>query len=96
MKHFLDCDENFKDHLNDLTDGKLEADSIRNGNFIIDTLVPVKRQKVFQLSIDLFELFSDEFFKEEDVSIKIDIEKSIDIGSDGSSDLPSVSVLQEI
>jgi len=47
--------------------------------------------KITEFFVDDFELFSDEFLKEENVSVFIDVIKSVNVGSDGSSELPSVS-----
>jgi hypothetical protein len=46
--------------------------------------------KITEFFVDDFELFSDEFLKEENVSVFIDVIKSVNVGSDGSSELPSV------
>jgi hypothetical protein len=74
QEHFFDCYKNFKDHLNDFTHSVLEAYSIRDNYVIVDAFVAIELDKVIQLIIYNFELFADEFFKEENVSIFIHIE----------------------
>jgi hypothetical protein len=96
QEHFFDGDENFQNQLKDLTNGEFETDSIRNDDLVVNAFVAIERNDVVEFSIDFFELLSNELFEEEDLSVFVDVEKSIDIGSHRSPDLPSVGVLQEI
>lgn len=57
---------------------------------ISDEFVSMEFNKITEFFVDDFELFSDEFLKEENVSVFIDVIKSVNVGSDGSSELPSV------
>lgn len=67
-----------------------------NGNFIIDAFVSVKENQVLELVVYYFKLFPNEFFEKENVSVFVDVEQSVDVGPDGSSDLPTIGVLQAI
>ena len=43
QQHLLDGYKYLNYHLDDLADGKFEANAIRNGNLVIDTLISVQR-----------------------------------------------------
>ena len=43
QQHLLDGYKYLNYHLDDLADGKFEANSVRNRNLIIDTLISVQR-----------------------------------------------------
>lgn len=50
--------------------------------------------EVQQLSVDDGELLADELFEEEDVSILVDVVEPVDIGTQGSADLPAVGLAE--
>lgn len=54
----------------------------------------MKNNQIFKFLIDNFKFFSDEFLKQKNVSILINIVKSVDISSDRSANLPSVRIFQ--
>lgn len=84
----------FKDKLKDFRQGILKSDPVGNGSVISDKLVSVEIDQILQFFIEDLELFSDELFEEENVSVFVDVVKSVDIWSDGSSELPSVCGLE--
>ena len=50
-----------------------------NWCLISNEFVPVKFNKVTKLFVDNFEFFSDELLKEENVSVFVDVIKSVDV-----------------
>lgn len=75
----MDGDEDFKDHLEDLTLGKFEPSSIGNDDLVINKFIPMKVDQIFELIVDDFELFSNKLFKQKDISIFIDIIKPVNV-----------------
>jgi hypothetical protein len=73
QKHFLDGNKDLENHLKDFALGKFVSNSIRNHNLIVDKLISMKIDKIIKFIIDNFKFLSDKFFKQEDVSIFIDI-----------------------
>ena len=53
----------------------------------------MKSSQITEFLVDDIELFSDEFFKHEDVFVFINVVESIDIGPKRSPHLPSVGIL---
>lgn len=96
QKHLFYRDKNLKYHLDYFTHGKFKAYTVRDYDFIINTFVAVEFNKIIEFIVDDFEFFTNEFFKEKYVSVFIDIEKSIDVGPDGSAYLPSVSAFETV
>ena len=96
QQHLLNRYEYLNNHLDDLADGKFETNAVRNRNLVIDAFVSVQRQQIFKFSVYLFELLADEFLEKEDIPVEINVEESVEVGSDGPSYLPPVGVLQEI
>lgn len=50
--------------------------------------------EVQQLSVDDGELLSDELLEEEDVPILVDVVEPVDVGAQGSADLPAVGLAE--
>ena len=94
QQHFFDGDEDLQDHLKDLTLCVFEPDAVRDNYFVVDQLVSMQRDQVFQLVIDDLELFADELFKQKDISILIDVVESVDVGTQCTPYLPTIRVLQ--
>lgn len=92
QQHLLNGDEDLQNHLKDLTLCKLIPDSIGDEDLIVDEFVPVQIDQVIELIINDFELLSDEFFKEEDVSILVHVVETVDVSTQGATDLPPVRV----
>jgi hypothetical protein len=95
-QHLLNSDEDLQDHLDDFTHSELEPNAVGDGNIIVDILVAVEQDQILQLVVYDLELLADELFEEEDVSVLVDVEEPVDVGSEGSSDLPTVGVLQTV
>ncbi len=95
-QHLLNSDEDLQDHLDDFTHSELEPNAVGDGNIIVDILVAVEQDQILQLVVYDLELLADELFEEEDVSVFVDVEETVDVGSEGSSDLPTVGVLQTV
>ncbi len=74
----------------------LEPDTIGDGCFISDEFIPVQLDKIIEFLIDDLELLSDKLFEQEDIPVLIDVIQSVDVGSDGSSQLPSVGWLETL
>ena len=68
---FFNSNENFKDHLYNLTLRELETNAIRNDNFIVDQFILVKHNQIIKFIINDLELFSDELFKQKDVPVLV-------------------------
>ena len=77
QQHLFNSNEYFQYKFDDLTDGKLETDTIGDDDLIIDNLISIDRYDILELSIDFFELFANELFKQKNLSVFIDVKKSI-------------------
>ena len=87
-------DEDFENELKDFRKCILEPDTVGNGSFIGDKFLPVKFDQIRQLFIKDLKLFSNEFLKQENIPIFVDVIQPVNVGSDGSSQLPSVGSLE--
>jgi hypothetical protein len=56
----------------------------------------MKSSEIAEFLVDNIELFSDEFFKHEDIFVFVNVVQTIDIGTKSSSHLPSVSCSQTL
>lgn len=92
----FDGDEDFEDHLKDLALCEFEPVTIGNDDFVVDQLVPVQVDQIFQLIVDDLELLPDELLKQEDISILVDVVKPVDVGTQCTPDLPTIRTLQAI
>lgn len=92
QENFFNSNKNFNNKFNNLTDGKFETNAVWNDYLIVDALIPIKRNDVIKLSINFFKLFANELLKQENLSIFVNIKKSIEISSHGSADLPSICI----
>ena len=95
-QHFLYGDENFQDHLKDLTLCEFEANAVGNDHLVVDQLVSVQIDEVVQLVVDYLELLPDELFEQEDISVLVHVVKSVDVCSQCSPDLPSVCAFEAV
>ena len=89
-KHLMEGNEYFENEFENLWECVLKSNSIGNGRLISNEFIPVKFYKITELFVDYFEFLSDKLLKEENISVLVYIIKSINIWSDGSSELPSV------
>ena len=56
----------------------------------------MKCNQIFELIVNDLKLFTNEFFKEENVSILVDVIETVDIGTQRATNLPAISAFQTI
>jgi hypothetical protein len=83
--------QDFENELKDFGKCIFEPDTVGNGSLIGDKFLPVKFDQIRQLLIQDLELFSNELLKQENVPVLVDVIQSVNVRSDSSSKLPSVS-----
>ena len=95
-QHFLDCDKDFEYHLNDLAHSVFESNTIWNNDLIIDAFISIERDNIFKLIINDLKLLPDKLFKQENISIFIYIEQTINVRTNRTTNLPSICIFQAI
>lgn len=80
-EHFVERDEDLDYHEHDLAESISEPDTVFYFELFSEHFRSVKSSQVTEFLVDDIELFSDEFFKHEDVLILINVVESIHIRS---------------
>ncbi len=81
-KHFLDSDEDLKNGLNDLTHSVFKSNTVGNCDFIVNVFVAIEQNQILQLVVYDLELFAYELLEQEDISVFVNVEQSVYVGSD--------------
>ena len=89
----MQTDENLKDVHDDLGLGKAEADTVFNFELFCQHFASVKFNEIVELSVDDGELIGYKLFEHEDIFVFMDVVESVDVGTEGPADLPSVCFL---
>lgn len=91
---FVEGDQNFNDKHHYLRNRIFESNAILNLQIYFDGFVLVQADKIIQLCVYDIELFSNEFFEKENIFLFIYIVQTIDVRTQGSTNLPSVGASQ--
>ena len=87
----MKSNQNLKYKLKNFRQRILKPDTIGNWGLISNKFLPMKLNQISQLFIENLELFANELLKQEDIPVLVNIVEPVNVGSDGSTQLPSVS-----
>lgn len=90
----MKSDKDFDDKQNDFWLSEHETNTILHLQVFSQHLASMQLDQVGQFSVYDSELISDEFFKEEDITVLVNIIEAVNIWTESSTQLPSVSFTQ--
>ena len=86
----MESNQDFQNKFKNFWQCILKPNTIWNGRLISNELIPVQLNQITELLIDDLELLANELFKQENIPVLIDVIQSVNVRTNGSSELPSV------